>query len=231
MGRPKSSYFLWILGHILRGLFVLLVMGICTVLIWRLAFSRRVPKDLKYIAGNEVLREALVQNDGNLTLLTQPDQVRYTEADYNYADYHVKDCVFFEEAKQAQFVFYYNNSTLEEAGEKVGADLADLRGEEVFSLELLLCTDVTPEGHEGEPVVKETVVVPTSVEMDHNSLYTFARYTFDGVELDGVTVVYLDIYYEQNGEREELGTIRLYHEQTETERRELSKKEIKQIKE
>ena len=231
MGRPKSSYFLWILGHILKALFVLLVIGICTILIWRLAFSRRVPKSLAEIDGNAVLREALEQNGGNLTVLSQPDQVRYTEADHNYADYHVKDCVFFQEAEQAQLVFYYNNSTLEDVGKQLGLDLLSLRGEEVFSLELLLCTDLTPEGHEGEPIVTERVVAPTTPEMDTNSLYTFARYTFDDVALDGVTVVYLDIYYMHEGERVELGTIRLYHEQTETEQRELDRKEIERIKE
>ena len=54
---------------------------------------------------------------------------------------------------------------------------------------------------------------------------TEGQILFDGVDItDGVTVVYFDIYYE-GAERIELGTIRLYHEESETESRSLSQKE------
>jgi ABC-type multidrug transport system ATPase subunit len=54
---------------------------------------------------------------------------------------------------------------------------------------------------------------------------TSGKIYYDGVDItDDVAVVYFDIYYE-GAERSELGTIRLYHEESRAEYRELTKKE------
>lgn len=223
MGRPKS-YVLWILWHVLRALFVLLIAFVCVFLGWRMFLSKRPPKELREISVNDALLAAYTAN-GDITVMEQPSQVRYTEGEDNYADYHVARCVFLEEADQVQLLFFYNNSTLRDVSETLGIDPALPRGEEVFGVELLLLTDVSPKGHEGDPVIEERIVRATSAEVDTNSLYTFVRYTFDGVDItDGVTVVYFDIYHE-GAERTELGTIRLYHEESDTESRSLTKKE------
>lgn len=223
MGRPKS-YVLWILGHVLRALFALLIAFVCVFLGWRMLFSKRPPKDLREISANEALLAAYAHH-GDITVMEQPDQVRYTEGEDNYADYHVGRCVFLDEADQVQLLFFYNNSTLRDVSEALAIDPVLPRGEEVFGVELLLLVDVSPEGHEGEPVIEERVVRATRAETGTNSLYTFIRYTFDGVEItDDVTVVYFDIYYEGT-ERTELGTIRLYHRESSAEYRALTKKE------
>ena len=223
MGRPRS-YALWILGHVLRALFALLIAFVCLFLGWRVFFSKRPPKELREISVNETLASAYAQH-GELTVMEQPDQVRYTEGEDNYADYHVGNCVFLEEADQVQLLFFYNNSTLVDVSESLAIDPALPRGEEVFGVELLLLVDVSPEGHVGDPVIEERVVRASHVEVGTTSLYTFLRYTFDGVDMsDDVTVVYLDIYYE-GAERSELGTIRLYHKESKAEYRALTKKE------
>lgn len=230
MGRPRSSYTLWILGHVLRGLFVLLIIFVCTLLIWRMAFSQRPPKELRLLGANTVLCEAYEKN-GGITVLEQPDQRGYTEAEDNYAYYQIDWCLFLKEAKQVQLLFFYNNSTLERASDKLGLESVLPRGEEVFSLELVICVDVTPAGHDGDPVIEERVIRPTSCETGDNSLYTFSRYTFDNVELtEDVVVVYLDVYYE-DGARTELGTMRLYHEESRSVERTLTSKEEKSIRE
>jgi hypothetical protein len=224
MGKPKSSYTLWILGHVVRFLFVLLLIGMITVLLWRVVFSQDPPDGFDQISGNDVLREALHTN-GKITVLTQ-DQVKYTEGADNYAYFNLDYCYFFKEADQVQLLLFYNNSTLEHLAEDRGLAAVPPRGEEIFSLKMTQYLDVTPEDHakagENDILTEERVLTPSRCEITTNSLYTFLRYTFDGVDLDTDTVViYLDMCYEG----ESYGTLRLYHRESETKERLLSGKE------
>lgn len=224
MGKPKSSYTLWILGHVVRFLFVLLLIGMITVLLWRVVFSQDPPDGFDQISGNDVLREALHAN-GKITVLTQ-DQVKYTEGADNYAYFNLDYCYFFKEADQVQLLLFYNNSTLEHLAEDRGLAAVPPRGEEIFSLKMTQYLDVTPEDHakagENDILTEERVLAPSRCEITTNSLYTFLRYTFDGVDLDADTVViYLDMCYEG----ESYGTLRLYHRESESRERLLSGKE------
>lgn len=224
MGKPKSSYTLWILGHVVRFLFVLLLIGMITVLLWRVVFSQDPPDGFDQISGNDVLREALHTN-GKITVLTQ-DQVKYTEGADNYAYFNLDYCYFFKEADQVQLLLFYNNSTLEHLAEDRGLAAVPPRGEEIFSLKMTQYVDVTPEDHakagENDILTEERVLAPSRCEITTNSLYTFLRYTFDGVDLDADTVViYLDMCYEG----ESYGTLRLYHRESESRERLLSGKE------
>ena len=224
MGKPKSSYTLWILGHVVRFLFVLLLIGMITVLLWRVVFSQDPPDGFDQISGNDVLRDALHAN-GKITVLTQ-DQVKYTEGADNYAYFNLDYCYFFKEADQVQLLLFYNNSTLEHLAEDRGLDAVPPRGEEIFSLKMTQYVDVTPEDHakagENDILTEERVLAPSRCEITTNSLYTFLRYTFDGVDLDADTVViYLDMCYEG----ESYGTLRLYHRESESKERLLSGKE------
>ena len=207
-----------------RFLFVLLLIGMITVLLWRVVFSQDPPDGFDQISGNDVLREALHAN-GKITLLTQ-DQVKYTEGADNYAYFNLDYCYFFKEADQVQLLLFYNNSTLEHLAEDRGLAAVPGRGEEIFSLKMTQYLDVTPEDHakagENDILTEERVLVPSRCEITTNSLYTFLRYTFDGVDLDADTVViYLDMCYEG----ESYGTLRLYHRESESRERLLSGKE------
>ncbi len=229
MSRPKSSYTLWIMGHVLRGLFALLIIFVCAFLIWRVAFSQKPPKEMRSITGNEVLRAALDEHE-TLTLLTQKTQVSYTEASDNQAYFRYDWCVFIEEANQVQLLFFYNNSTLEKVQEEQGLAKELPNGEVVFDVVLTQYIDVTPEGHTGDPVTEKKEFLPVSCEVDtnRNGMYTFFRYTFDGVALADTVVIYLDVYYEQLSDS--LGTLRLYHAENKSEVRALKAKEEKIIR-
>ncbi len=228
MGKPKSSYTLWILGHLLRLLFALLIIGVCAVLLWRVAFSQNPPDGFDEITGNDVLRAALAEH-GTLTVLTQ-DQVKYTEGEDNYAYFNLEYCYFFKEADQVQLVLFYNNSTLEHLAEDRGLASVPPRGEEVFSLKMTQYVDVTPTDYvkvnDNDILTEERVITPSKCEVTTNSLYTFLRYTFDGVEPEGDTVViYLDMCYGEGEDEESYGTLRLFHRESETFTRALSKSE------
>ena len=229
MGKPKSSYALWITGHILRFLFVLLLIAMITVLLWRVVFSQNPPDGFDEISGNDALRAALAEH-GELTVLTQEDQVKYTEGANNYAYFNLEYCYFLKEADQVQLVLFYNNSTLEHLYEDRGLDAVPPRGEEVFSPVLSQYVDVTPDDYvkvnENDILTEAKTIAPSKCEITTNSLYTFCRYTFDGVELDADTVViYLDICYAGDS----YGTLRLYHTQSESQERALTDTELEII--
>ena len=231
MSRPKSSYTLWILGHVLRGLIALVIIGVCALLIWRVAFSQKPPKELRRIGSNEILREALSEYGDDLTILEQPNQIAYTEAGHNAAYFRYDWCVFIKQANQVQLLFFYNNSTLEkvQSDYELGHELPS--GEEVFNVLLTQYVDITPEGHEGDAVLDKREIAPSSCEVgtNRNGMYTFLRYTFDGVDLTDTVVVYLDVFYEEI--EGSLGTLRLYHEEDLSEERDLTRKEKKIIRE
>lgn len=227
MGKPKSSYALWITGHILRALFALVIIGMCAVLIWRMAFSQRTPSSLSEIADNPILSAAYEKNGNVLTILEQ-EQVKYTEGAENYAYFNLDYCYFIKEADQLQLLLFYNNSTLEHLAEDHKLAEVPPRGTEIFSLKLTQYIDVTPADYQktskDDIVTEERVIAPTSHEIDTNSLYTFIRYTFDGVDLDEDTVViYLDMCYGEKAES--YGTLRLFHRESASTQRALSASE------
>ena len=229
MSRPKSSYTLWIMGHVLRGLFALLIVFVCAFLIWRVAFSQKPPKGMRNIGTNEVLRAALEEHD-TLTMITQKTQVSYTEAADKQAYFQYDWCIFVEEADQVQLVFFYNNSTLEKVQAEQSLDKELPSGEIVFDVVLTQYIDCSPEGHEGDPVTEKKEFAPTAseVSVNRNGMYTFTRYTFDGVDLADTLVIYLDVYHEEVPTS--LGTLRLYHAENRTEVREIERKEEKIVR-
>ena len=175
-----------------------------------------------------MLSAALEANGGKLTVIEQ-DQVKYTEGADNYAHFNLDYCYFIKEADQLQLLLYYNNSTLEYLAEDLKLSAVPPRGEEVFSLRLTQYIDVTPADYvkasENDILTEEIVLTPTSCEIGTTSLYTFIRYTFDGVDLENTdtVVVYLDILYGE--EQVHRGTLRLFHRESETVERELTSKE------
>ena len=226
MSRPKSSYTLWILGILLRALFVLLIVAVCTLLVWRVFFSQRPPRAMRTLSDNAALSAAYEANGKNLTVLEQK-QVKYTEADDNYAYMYVDWCLFLREANQVQLLLFYNDSTLKHLQEDYGLETAPAHGDAVFRVVLTQYVDVTPEGAE-ERVTEARAFTPTACEVETATLYTFCRYTFDGVEIDPDTVVvYLDMFFADDPEA--YGTLRLYHEESESTERPLKYRERKVI--
>ncbi len=229
MSRPKSSYTLWILGHAVRALFALLIIFVCAFLIWRVAFSQKPPKELRLLSANEALCAAYETHDGKLTVLEQPSQIDYSEdAKGNQAYFRYDWCLFVEQAEQVQVLFFYNNSTLEKVAEEheLGKELP--RGEEVFDVVLTQYIDRTSDEDETEAEVKEILPGSCEVGTNRNGMYTFLRYTFDGVNLTDTVTIYLDVFYE--GIEGSLGTLRLYHHENHSEVRALTRKEEKIVR-
>lgn len=219
---PRASYTLHVIGKTAKALFALVIFAICAALLWRVFFSAKLPKQMKTVEPNATLRAAYDACGGELSAFTQ-EQSSTTRGEYNYGYFSVQRSVIFEKAGQIQLVFRYNDSTLEATAKDHGLENAPEKGVEVYDVSLLVLRDLTPEDKsdntDGSETVAQERIFPTSHTVTTTSLYTYFLYTFDGITLDDVLVIYLDVYYPNgapvNYEEEPYGTLRIYHEESE----------------
>lgn len=220
MGAPRKSFRLWVFRGVLRALFGLLVLAVVLTLLWRVYFSGILPGTMKRLVPNDAVRAAYAGAGDELSLFTQK-QATITKVDgYNYGYFGVPRFVFIPSARQVQVVLRYNNSTLKRVQADLGLDAPLPRGEEVFDVTIVTVRDLTPDdlsdNEDGNEHIGQTRIRPTDVRTDTTALYTYFLYTFDGVDTDpDVLAVYLDIYYGTDYTQKALGTLRLYHYQTE----------------
>jgi len=230
MGAPRKSYRLWVLGGVLRALCGLLILAVVLLLLWRVYFSGILPKSMKRLSPNPTLKAAYAASGGELELFTQK-QATITKVDgYNYGYFGVPRFVFIPAASQVQVVLRYNNSTLKKVQSDLGLEAPLPRGQEIFDVTVVSVRDLTPDdttdNEDGNENIGQTRVVPTSVQVDTTALYTYFLYTFDGVDVGAdVLAIYLDIYYGTDYSQKALGTLRLYHYQTERQSVRLTAKE------
>lgn len=196
MSRPRAPR---IAGKILRAILLAVVFAVTGLAVWRACFSSGEPKAVRAMVANETLVGAYRAADGDLHCYRQ-EQATVTRAPSNYGYFSVTQCVFIPEAKQVQLVFRYNNSTLKHLAEDKGLQEIPPKSGTYFDVTLVKSTDLTPDDASdnldastlatvryaatGEPVRAET------------ALYTYFRYTFDGIEIDNLTVgVFADVCY------------------------------------
>ncbi len=219
MGAPRKSFKLWVLGIVLRALFGLLILAMVLLLLWRVYFSGILPKEMKRLAPNDTLKAAYAA-EGEFEMFTQK-QATITKVDgYNYGYFGVPRFVFIPAASQVQVVLRYNNSTLKKVQSDLGLAEPLPRGKEIFDVTAVVVRDLTPgdttDNADGNENIGQTRVAATAVSVDTTALYTYFLYTFDGVDMgNDVLAVYLDIYYGTDYTEKALGTLRLYHYQTE----------------
>ena len=222
-----------ILGFVLKSLFTLLIVAVNALIIWRVAFSARIPDSVGTLHVNDALREAYEQTDGALTAQYQ-NQLSTTYGEDNAGYFGVPEYFFLPEAKQVQVVFRYNNSTLKNLAKDYGLSETPPKSGEYFDVTLLRLTDLTPED-ETDNEVESIRFFPTCVERDTTLLYTYYRFVFDGVEIDESAVchVYLDVYYleDLNYEKEPYGALLLYDQLHEWLPFDLSRADIAALKE
>ena len=196
MSRPRAPR---IAGKLFRAILLAIVFGVTGLAVWRACYSAGEPKTIRVMTSNEVLAEAYRAADGDLNCYRQ-EQATITRAKENYGYFSVTRCVFIPEAKQVQLVFRYNNSTLRHLAEDKNLREVPAKAGTYFDVTLVKSADLTPDdptdnldpstlaltryAASGEPVRAQT------------ALYTYFRYTFDGVDVDDLTVgVFADVYY------------------------------------
>ena len=187
-----------IAGRILRTILFAVVFGVTALAVWR-ACSSGDPKAVRVMVPNETLVEAYHAADGDLNCYRQ-EQATITRAKNNSGYFSVTRCVFIPEAKQVQIVFRYNNSTLRHLAEDKNLQDVPPKSGTYFDVTLVKSTDLTPD-NPNDNLDRATLALtryaasgePVRVQ---TALYTYFRYTFDGVDVDDLTVgVFADVYY------------------------------------
>ncbi len=210
-----------IIRRVIRFLFILFVLAVNTVLIWRVFFSAAIPAEIKAITPTEELRAVYAQY-GEETVLRYQEQATVSKGEASYGYFGVPKVVFIPQASQVQVIFRYNNSTLKHLQQDYSlAELPD-KAQTQFDVTLVKTTDLTPDNRE-DNIVSENLSVTrytaTAVhtERAETSLYTYYRYVFDGVTIEDLTVgMFVDVYYlgDLNYEQKAYGTLCIYDDQS-----------------
>lgn len=229
-------------GVFVKSLFVLLIIFINALLIWRLV-SVNAPKSMDSLSVNENVVEAYAK-DGDLLGMFRQEQRSSTSAENNYGYFFVTRAVFIPSANQVQIVVRYNNSTLRYTQNDFGLSEAPSKDDDAYDVSLLLVSDLTPDNDEDNLVIADgstatARIQPTYVERAQTKLYNYRLFVFDLGEIDlaglldrgELLSVFADIYYVGaiDYESEPYGTLCLYDYITEIEPLELKSFEKKNI--
>lgn len=233
-----------IIKKTVKGIALTVVFGTIALLLARMFMSGD-PSSMKALSVNDRLAEAY-RRDGDLRAVAQVEQVITHEKDedkgYNYGYFSVTDSVFFPTAEQVQIVFRYNDSTLRHLMEDYGLTETPDKNLDWYDVTMRVILDRTPENKKdnGETywsdpdAVRVIRIQPTDVSSATKPLYSYRRFTFDGVpsiEDDNVLAVYIDVYYKNDIDynKKPYGDMRIYTGGVDIHEYRLSGKDIKAL--
>lgn len=186
------------LRRLFRFFVIALLLGVNAVIFWRFC-SAGLPSQFKTLSPNHTLAAAYAAQGEKLTAFTQkqPSITRGTES---YGYFSVEQCVFYPEAKQVQVVFRYNDSTLTHLAEDKKLSETPPKSGTYFDVTLLRTTDLTPkdktDNSDPATLAQNRYHATGTPERLETSLYTYFRYTFDGVEFEKDTDgIFVDVYW------------------------------------
>ena len=213
-----SRYKWRIFGFIVKAVCGIFIAAVVGLLLWRIIDSSIDPKSMNTIIPNDKLCDAYEQNGGKLTMYDQ-NQTTHTRGENNYGYFGITQSVFIKEADQLQFVFRYNNSTLEHTKEDYSLPAVPSRDEEVYDVTVTIMYDLTPDNpddNDGKTpeAVRFERFYPSDMISAQKTLYNYRKFVFDGIEItDDVIGVYVDFYYVGDVDYDEkpYGSLLLYY--------------------
>lgn len=191
-------------GKIIKSLLVLVVFLLAGLLFFRLWLNGYYPREMRTLLPTEPLQSAYAK--GELSVKTQDIRVVYE--DRKEGLFFAEHMLVSEETGSLQVTVRWNNSTLTKLAEKYGdafsPDAADPFTYRIF------CASEAGENVvvNGKEEIHGTYYTPHLTEKDGFLLYSYERLAFEGVRLDGVRWVRLDIY--RTGAAEPEGSIVIY---------------------
>lgn len=224
-----------IVGRIIKSLFLLLILAVNVLLIWRMC-STGIPDGIKNLTITSPLADAYRKSGKDLTFCYQ-EQNSITRAENNAGYFSVESAVFIPEAHQVQIVFRYNNSTLRHLAEDYGLEEIPEKAETWFDVTLAATTDRTPDNREDNQDPEKLLLTrytASSATRDTTTLYTYYRYVFEGVDVKPDTVgVFVDVYYKGDidYERNAYGTLCIYDDESEWKSYRLTSEDKKHLEE
>lgn len=205
-----------ITGRVFKLLFIIIVLAINGTLFWRMC-AMRTPDSMKTLLVDDTLHEAYIKNDGTLEMFKQSmsSDEKFTTADRNYGYFAVVDVVFIPEAEQLQIVLRYNDSTVEAVAKDYELDEIPSVDAELFDVSVIKTVDLTPDNKKdngiGEGISKERILPSMSVA-ERSGIHNYRRFIFNGVSTEDAEGIFVDIYYIEDVDYNELsyGTLCVY---------------------
>lgn len=223
-------------GFILKALGSLVILAILGILIWRMIDSNNDPKAVDTITPNDRLVDAYNEKGKDLNIYYQ-EHSKYTRGEDNYGYFAITQSIIIDDIDQVQFVFRYNNSTLEHTKKDYALSSTPSRDANVYDVTLTVMYDLTPENkNDNDGTNKEAVryerFFPSDSVSAKKTLYNYRRFVFDGINIDDtVLAVYADFYYvgDVNYDEKPYGTLLIYYYEEECIDYELTRRDIKAL--
>jgi len=202
-----------VVGQILKWGARVIIWGIVALVLWRVIFSGRVPKNMTTLTPSDAVAQAYQAN--TLSMFTQ--ECAPVNMDGETAGYFwVCQALFIPGSDQVQVLLRYNNSTLEHIAEDfgLGEDGVPARSEDVLDVTLAVWIDPDPDND--TTTDRELVRIhPTGEPLsDQTAMYNYRRYVFDGVDIQNANIINMsvDVYYKGsvNYDRAAYGSIVVY---------------------
>lgn len=186
-----------IVGRIFTYAFRVLVFGIIAIVLWRVLFSDRIPKEAKTLLVNEKTYEAYLAEGESLTVYTQAqDEIAVNETeDGVYGLFWVSQTAFIPEADQIQILTRYNNSTLRHISTDFKLSEIPTRESIVADVSLVITTDPTPLDRDNGDEVKTRCTASGAPAVDQTRMYNYRKYIFDGAAFDPATTVDITVEF------------------------------------
>ena len=184
-------------GKIVKGTLVAVMFTLAGLLALRFWLHSYYPPDMREMLPTDVLVEAYAA-EIPLTAKTQEIRVKYD--DVNEGNFFADHLIVVDATGSLQITVRYNNSTLDKFAEKLeGFDPA---AEDPFLYRIFACT-----GGEGKDLVGD-IYTPEAYRNASLAMYQYRRLAFDGIDLEGVNWIRLEILREDT--EEVVGTILIY---------------------
>ena len=186
-------------GRAIKIFILVLIFLVIAAFAFRFWLQSYYPEGMRRMIPTDALRDAYLA--GTLEAKTQEIRIGYEDPDEGlfFADH----MVVVPSTGSLQVTVRYNKSTLLALSERYG-DGFDAEAEAPFVYRIF-CSTGTAE--DGETIVGETYL-PLDSRKDSFAMYYYERLAFEGVELDGVYWIRLEIY--RLGEEKPEGSIVIY---------------------
>ena len=189
---------------IIKSVLVAFMFALAGLLFFRFWLHGHYPADVRELIPTEALRASYVAS-GVPYAKTQEIRVKYD--DPNEGLFFADHMVVVPETGSVQVAVRYNRSTLEKLADRHG-DAFDPEAAEPFTYRIFCCTG---EGENG--TLSGVTYTPTEYRDASLAMYRYRRIAFDGVSLDGVVWIRLEIL--RAGESEPESYILIYEDHEE----------------
>lgn len=179
-------------GKIIKKILVAAVFLMAALLALRFGLEKIYPKDMRTLLPTGEIREAYAETGGNLPAKTQEIRVKYE--DNNTGLFFADHLLVVPKTGSVQVTLRWNRSTLSRLEEKYG-EAFDPTAESPFTYRIFCAREGGEETVlSGQTEITGDSYLPCASKKDKMAMYRYERLAFEGVELEGVFWIRIEIY-------------------------------------